>query len=255
MFRFIPVIAIVQVYCLYHAYKNRADQKWFWLIILFPLLGAIIYFYDHFYNRENLESISEGFKGIVNSNYQIEKLENQLETTDSDLNRTNLADHYMEVGRYRDAIKLYASCLSAKPEEQTHILTPLIAAHYYNGDYAQSVAYAEIIKDQKGFRKAPEKVAYAWSLYQIGETRKAEETFLEMDSMFTNYPQRLEYAKFLNEIGSSSEATKYLKKLIAEFGKMQPQERRDKRLIFKSIKSFKDSLSKGKVMERTASIF
>ncbi|MDC8004646.1 PLDc N-terminal domain-containing protein [Aureisphaera galaxeae] len=249
MFRFIPVVAILQVYCLYHAYKNRADQKWFWFIIFFPIIGGIFYLYDHFYNRENLESISEGFKGIVNSNYEIEKLEKQLEMTDSDLNRTNLADHYMEAGRYRDAIKLYTSCVGSKPEQQSHIIIPLVFAHYYCGEYSQSVLYAEKIKDLKEFKKAPEKAGYAWSLYHMGERRKAEEVFLEMDSMYSNYPQRLEYAKFLNEIGSTSESLKYLQKLLSEFTKMQPQERRDKRLIHKAIKSYKDKLSKGKVVE------
>ncbi len=249
MFRFIPVVAIIQVYCLYHAYKNRADQKWFWFIIFFPVIGGLFYLYHHFYNRENLESISEGFKGIVNSNYEIEKLEKQLEMTDSDLNRSNLADHYMKAGRYKDAIKLYTSCLGSNHQEQLHILIPLVAAHYFNGDYAQSVAYGEKLEDERDFKKSMEKVGYAWSLYHIGETRKAEEVFQEMDSMYTNYPQRLEYAKFLNEIGSTSESVKYLEKLLAEFGKMQPRERRDKRQIHKSIKSFREKLSKGKTME------
>ncbi|GAB5400241.1 MAG: hypothetical protein Aureis2KO_18260 [Aureisphaera sp.] len=254
MFRFIPVVAILQGYCLYHAYKNRADQKWFWLIIFFPVIGAILYLYDHFYNRDNLESISEGFKGIVNSNYQIEKLEKELETTDSDLNRFNLAEHYMQAGRFKDAIKLYTSCLGTKPEGQLHVLIPLIAAHYYNGNYAQSVEYAEKIADKKEFKKAPEKVGYAWSLYHMGEINKAEEVFQEMDSMYTNYPQRLEYAKFLSENGSTSESLKHLEKLLSEFGKMQPKERRDKRLIYKAIKNYKESLSKAKVTRSHASL-
>ncbi|MEL6810935.1 MAG: hypothetical protein AAFP76_06330 [Bacteroidota bacterium] len=246
MFQFFPLVVILQLFCLYHAHKNNADQKWYWLIIFFPLIGGLFYLYDHFYNRQNLQTVSEGFKGIINSNYEIEKLEQQLRATDSDQNKTLLADKYIEVGRYEDAVNLYESCLTGNNYDQTHVKKSLVYAHYLTGNYADSVKYAEQILDNKDFRKSEEKVGYAWSLYYMNEGAKAEEVFDEMDSSFTNYPQRLEYAKFLNERGSTSEAVSFLDKLIEEFGQMLPHERKDKRGSLRLIKSYKERLMKTK---------
>ena len=83
MFRFLPIVVIIQGYCLYHAYTNRVYQRWFWFIIIFPLLGSVVYLYHHFYSKRNTAVLSEGLKGIVNSNYEVEKMEKELKLTDS----------------------------------------------------------------------------------------------------------------------------------------------------------------------------
>ena len=101
--------------------------------------------------------IKEDIKGIVNSNYEVEKLEKQLKITDSDLNKTLLAGKYQELGRYEEAISLYESCIHDGLGTQTHILIALINACYQNGDYKAAVKYAEKLKIIKNFRKVKKK--------------------------------------------------------------------------------------------------
>ena len=43
MFRFYTPILILQVFCLYHAYKNKSENWWYFLILMFPLIGSLIY--------------------------------------------------------------------------------------------------------------------------------------------------------------------------------------------------------------------
>jgi hypothetical protein len=83
-----PLIIGLQAFCIYHAYKNNSEQKWFWLIIFFPLIGCIIYLYHHFYSKENVRTISEGIKETVDKNYQTRKLEDKLNFSDSVQNKT-----------------------------------------------------------------------------------------------------------------------------------------------------------------------
>lgn len=244
MFRFFPVVLILQVFCVYHAHKNNADQKWYWLIIFLPAIGCIFYLYYHFYNRENLQTVSEGFKSVVKSNYEIEKLEQKLKATESTLNKNLLADKYVEIGRYSDAIGHYESCLTGTNYEQSHVVMSLLYAHYLNGDYAAAVGYGEKIKDKKEFAKSKEKVGYAWSLYHLNEIGKAEDIFREMDSSFSNYPQRLEYAKFLKVVERKEEAIAFLDSLIEEFVQMSSEERRNKRSILSNINEQKRVISK-----------
>jgi hypothetical protein len=60
--------------------------------------------YHNFYNRNNINTIAEGVKEVVNSNYKIEQLEKALQFSDNITNKTNLADAYVGNNRYTDAI-------------------------------------------------------------------------------------------------------------------------------------------------------
>ncbi len=236
MFQYYPIVLIIQGFCIYHAYKSNADQKWFWLIIFLPLIGVGLYLYDHFYSKEKVVSITEGVKGIVNKNYEIEKLEQKRSLTDSDLNKTNLADKYAEIGMYDKAILLYESCLNGTESDAPDVLKSISYAHYLNKEYADCVKYAEQLIANKEFHKSEEKVGYAWSLYHLGETDKAEITFKEMDARFTNYVHRLAYAQFLNLTDRQEESTTFLNDLLTEFDQMLPLERKDKRDVLNAIK-------------------
>lgn len=237
MFRFVPLVVILQLYCLYHAHKNNADQKWYWLVIFLPVVGCLFYLYYHFYNRQTVQVVSEGIKGVINTNYEVEKLEERLQATDSDLNKGLLADKYQEMQRYTEAIDLYESILKGSTYGETHIVKALVNAHYKEGNYAQAVEYAEKLEGDREFGKSEEKVAYAWSLHEIQETAKAETVFKEMNSSYSNYPQRMEYARFLNAIDRKDEAVAFLKELLAEFDQMRPEEKRAKRMILQNIQT------------------
>ena len=68
-----PVI-VFQAICIYHAYRNNVEHRWYWIIGLFPVIGCAIYLVHHFNTRDNLKNITEVVKGVVNSNYNIEKI-------------------------------------------------------------------------------------------------------------------------------------------------------------------------------------
>ena len=59
-----------------------------------------------------------------------------------------------------------------------------------------------------------------------------------MDSRFNNYPQRLEYAKFLERTSQRENAISYLEKLLEEFDQMTPGEQKNKQSIKNTIKSY-----------------
>ena len=111
MFRFYSPILLLQIFCFYHAYKNNADQKWFWFIIFFPLIGSLIYLYDSFLSHQNIDDISEGVKSTFVSNYKINQLEKQLSHSETVANKKALADEYYMAGNNQKAFELYESCL------------------------------------------------------------------------------------------------------------------------------------------------
>ena len=122
MIRYYSPIFVLQLFCLYHAYSNRAEQKWYWLNPVFPLFGSLIYLYNTFYTRRNVDQVSEGLKQAFNTNYKIQKLEKEIQFSDTHSNKMMLADEYSQIEDYDRAIQLYRSCLTGLYEDDPGIL-------------------------------------------------------------------------------------------------------------------------------------
>ena len=229
-------LLILQAFCVYHAYKNNVDQRWYWLIIFFPLIGCIIYLYQNFYNRNTVQTISQGVKEVVNSNYRVEQLEKALRFNDNLSNKVNLADAYVRLGRFEEAIKLYIDCLSGFMAEDPDLRMKVVHTAFLNKDYATSIAYGEMLANEKTFKNAESRIAYAWSLQLTGKKDEAQAVFQDMNKSFTNYVHRLEYGKFLKETNQLENLKELVADLGEEFNHMKGQERRMHRHIVQQIK-------------------
>ena len=241
MFRFYPPVLILQVFCLYHAYKNNAHQKWFWLIIFLPLIGSLIYLYQNFYTRRNIENLSETVKHVMNSNYKIEQLEKQLTYSDTVSNKIQLADEYAAIGNYERAHILYTSCLEGMYKDDVELLKKLVRTSYLQGDYELTAQYGTQIKSKPTFRNAEERVFFAWALYKLDRLAEAEENFEQMDAQFSNYSNRLEFAKFLKATDRTEESKEKLNELLSEIDSMNSYEKRLKKGIKSEIISYSRS--------------
>ena len=90
-----------------------------------------------------MEKVSEGVKQVINTNYQVEKREKEYRFNDSVGNRINLADAYMDVGRFQEAADLYESCRGGYLHDDPELLMKLIIAHFQLEQYTQVVELAK----------------------------------------------------------------------------------------------------------------
>src|SRR5688572_13125617 len=193
-------VFLLQAFCVYHAYRNNVEQRWYWLILFFPLFGCIIYLVQNFNSASTIKSLEENVKAAVISNYKTEQLEKALRFSDSVKNKVNLADEYVNIGRYVDAIQLYENSLLGFMSEDPSLKMKLLNAYFMNGDYATAVQYGDKLKSETSFKNSEVRVNYAWSVYQTGQAGLAETIFADMDKSFSNYYHRLEFCKFLFKI-------------------------------------------------------
>jgi len=237
MFRFYTPILLMQVFCLYLAYKRNEQQKWFWIIIIFPFIGSLIYLFDTFYSRRNVENLTEGVKTSLITNYKLEKMEREITFSNTVTKRIALADEYLKYNSYQRATELYESCLEGIYKNDTALLMKLIQVNFHLNDYDKVIKYGEEISDESTFKNSDEKVALAWAYYEVGNITKADAVFEELDVRFSNYNHRLEYAKYLREVGREELAEEKLYRLISEIESMDNYERKLKKKIFKQIKN------------------
>jgi hypothetical protein len=242
MFGLYTPVFVLQAFCVYHAYRNHAEQRWYWLIVFFPLVGSLIYLVQNFNNRATINSITEGVKGVVNSNYKIGELEKALKFSDNVTNKINLADAYFEIGRYKDAIELYQGCLLGFMAEDVTLQMKLLHAHFHNGDFAEAIHLGKSLEHDKAFKDSAERVAYAWSLCCTGDSAAAEKIFESMDKSFSNYYQRLQYCHYLLKANRKEEAKEKLAVMLEEATHMKTLERKQERANLKEIKNLYDNM-------------
>lgn len=242
MLRFYTPVLILQAVTLYLAYRNNAEQRWYWFIIFFPGLGSLLYLFDQYYSRRNISSLSETVKEVVNSNYKTERLEKALRFSDNTVNRLNLADAYMEIGRHADAINLYQSSLTGFMEDDPIVRMKLLDALFISRNYDQVIVLGNKLENEKTFKNAEPRISYAWSLHYQGKPEAAEKVFQDMKKSFTNFKHRVEYCKFLLETSRKEDANVLLEELLEEFENMRGPERklhlaasRDARNLYASI--------------------
>lgn len=65
------LIVVLQVFCIYHAYKNGKPYYWYFLIFFIPILGSIIYSITQVYNKTDAEKISAESHHITKPNRRI----------------------------------------------------------------------------------------------------------------------------------------------------------------------------------------
>lgn len=243
MIRLYPLILGIQLFCLYHAYSKRSEQKWFWIIIIFPFIGSCIYLYHHFYSRNNIDNLREGIKETFVSNYTINKLEQKVKFADTYTNKMELAQEHIKVGNNNRAVEILESCYTGDYQNDLKLNTNLITAHYENQAYEKVVYYGKKVADKKDFDKSNEKISFAWATYKVGNKEEAKKLFQSMDHKFCNYMQRLEYAYFLEEAEGESAALSILNELMEEIQSMDNYEKRLNKNEIRNIKHLYKQLS------------
>lgn len=242
LFSYYTPVLILQAFCLYHAHRNNSLQQWFWLIVFIPLIGCLIYLYTNFWNRRKMDSLAEGVKQVVNTNYKLETLEKAVKVTPTTANKVLLADTYLENRRFKDAISLYEACLTGLHDNDPDILAKAMRAHFLQGSYAEAGKIGEKLEAAKSLKDADNRVVFAWTLAKLGQPERATAVFKSLDGQFSNYAQRLEFGKFLLESGQQVEAKKKLKTLLDEFDHMDRYEQRLKRPVYREVKRLFDTV-------------
>ncbi|MGK0316704.1 MAG: hypothetical protein ACI86M_002939 [Saprospiraceae bacterium] len=237
MFKFYPLVVLLYAFCIYHAYTNKADQKWFWIILIFPFFGSSFYLYDTFYRRDEINVIKEEVKSTLVPDYKSNKLEKHLKYTDTVTNRIVLGDEYSRKGNYVEALALYNSCNEGLYKDDVHLLLKILKSNYLLDDYKAVIAFGDKIKQKKEFTNSNEKAAYAWALYYENRNEEALKNFEDLNISYSNYESRLEYARFLNLLDKRHETKSLIEEMLEEIESMDSYEKKLKKAIYKEIKN------------------
>jgi hypothetical protein len=225
-----PILAFLeiamQVFFAVHAVRTGRD-RWLWLIIVFPLVGGLVYFFVEFLpdlrHQPVTRKAGSGLSKLLDPGRELRQLRDQLARTDSINNRKALADDYVRAGLFKDAIDLYQTCLKGTYVDDPGIMEGLSLAHFFQEDYAGAKKHLLRLKEIQAEKTPHEfKLLLARTYEELGEQENAVDEYTRLLRLHSGEEARCRYALLLKKLGRTAEARNLFNAIINET-RIQPK--------------------------------
>lgn len=236
------LIVALQVFCVYHLYKNKNDYYWFFLIIFLPLIGCAIYLITQVYNKHEVDKIQEGISTIINPTKKVRDLEKTLAFSETFQNRVNLADAFFEIKDYNNAIIHYEEAISKDFHNDKYVSLQLIKSYHFLSDNDKVVLYSEKVLNTIDFKGSQSEFFYGLSLAKLGQVKTAEKHLKSIDTRYSNYEERLVLAEYLLSQNKKTEAKDLLNEIYIESQHMTKPNKRKYRFTIKRVKELLNTI-------------
>ena len=231
---FYPWGIILQAMALLHFVRRRPDTFWLWIILMGGGLGALVYIVAEVVPDA---SLSSGPLKALPRRRRIRLLEAAILDNPAVGNREELADLYLEDGKFARARELYDSIISPRTAAIDPFYRRGIAAIGI-GDEAAAVPDLErvVAKDPKyDLHRALGLLAHANA--RAGNTERAEMLFQQATAISTLSETYYNYASFLAAQGRQSEARIWAQRILDKKPTMPAYLRRRERPWFRKAKA------------------
>ncbi len=202
---------LMQVALAMHVIRNGKDRYWVYIILIFPMVGCLIYFLmevlpDLKHSRQ-LDKAGSIVLDAIKPDRHLRFWQDQVEMTPSLKNKNELAKTYMNSGMFNDALTLYRECLTGIHETDPSIIEGICLACFFQGDYESALINLKHLKKiQKDKNNHEFDLFYARSLENLGRTDEALEAYQSIQRSFTGEEARCRYAYLLQSVGRYDEA-------------------------------------------------
>jgi len=236
------LIVALQVFCIYHAYKNHKPYYWYFIILFIPMLGSLIYLITQVYNKNDADKIQSELTSVINPTKKIKDLDKRIEFSDTYTNRIELADAYAANNDMPKAIINYKETLKDTAQNSLYAHQQLILCYFQLKDYRGVIEHSELIIDKSEFKNSKQQFCYGLALKELGQLEKAEKQLKQIDRPYSNYSERLELAKFYLENNRVSEGKELLNEISTESQHMTKPNRRIYRTTIAEVQRLLKSL-------------
>jgi hypothetical protein len=227
---FYPWGFILQGVAIVHFIRRRPDTYWLWIILFGGSLGALVYIVAEVLPDAGL--LRQTFKGFPRRR-RIHELESAILDNPSAGNYEELADLYLEEGKFARARECYDKAISSRTDSPDPFYRRAIAAMHM-GEFVAAVADLErvVSKDPKyDFHRAAGLLAHAYA--NTGRPDKAAALFQEVTRISTLSETYYNYASFLASQQRNAEAREWAQRILAKKPTMPGYLRRRERPWFR----------------------
>ena len=202
------LIVVVQVLFAIHAARTGRIQPWLYIIIFIPGIGCLLYAVlelgpDLMGGRTG-RRVASGVVQAVNPGRDYRALAREVEIAPTVLNRRNLAEECMRLGRGAEAAALLEACLTGMYADDPGLRTALARARYAAGEYVGAVEVLEALaRDTPDHRTSDGHLLYAMSLEGAGRVDDALREYAVLVDHYPGEEVRCRYAALLARTGAA----------------------------------------------------
>jgi len=213
------IIILLQLTVVYHAFKNRRPYYWIFVIMAFPIMGALIYFLVEIMpgsrSERGLKKIGNDIVKAINPDRDMKRKAEELAICGSVENKLKMADELVERGMFDEAIDLYKSAREGHYYFASDLLYGFARARFFNGEYLEARKLLGELQEHAP-RYYPQEVALmkARAAAKFGDRSIARAEVEMLLDRFVGLEARYRYAEILFEDGQAARAKAELERVI-----------------------------------------
>jgi hypothetical protein len=225
-----PWVFLLYAVAIFHFIRRRPDTYWLFIMFFLGPLGVIVYLLIE--ALPDLGLLGQSFK-VFPRRRRIHELEAAIHDNPSAGNLEELADLYMDDGRFREARECYNRAISSR----TDSLDPFYRRGVCSvelGDFAAAVPDLEMVVGKEhnyDFNRAGGLLAHAYA--NTGQPEKADNLFREVTKISTLSETYYHYALMLVAQDRNAEARIWAQRILDKKPSMPGYLRRRERPWFR----------------------
>jgi len=203
------VIPVLQVIFAIHVLRTGRPVWWLFVILFFPFVGSLIYFFVEFLpavRGGRGRSVAKEVARKLNPGAEIKRLEDVAALTPTVNNRMELARAYLRAGRTGEAILTYESCAQGIHADDPRLLYETSIAYFQAERFTEARATYERLRKQ-GTTLTPEQQLLGARIYdESGDVEAALAAYAALAGRGAGEEGRTRYALLLKKVGRDDEA-------------------------------------------------
>jgi hypothetical protein len=225
------LVLLIQLSFAYHALKTRRPYWWLFVIMGFPVMGCVLYYFiEVFPSSRESRSAHKAARAIARAldpDKDLRARVADVEACGSVENRMLLARECMEQEMYPEAAALYRSCLSGVHETDPDLRYGLAGAVFMEGRHEEAFELLRRLRaSHPGFRRADVGLLLACALEGANRLDEALAEFGVLADTYPGEEGRWRYGLLLKRLGRSDDARAVFQRMLRN-AERQPQHYRE----------------------------
>src|SRR5687767_2905792 len=213
------VVLLIQLCFAYHALKTGRPYWWLFIIMGFPVMGCVLYYFiEVFPNSRESRSAEKAVRAIskaLDPDRTLRERVADLEACGSVENRVMLARECIGHRMHADAAALYRSCLAGVHETDPDIRHGLATALLLDGRFAEALPVAQKLRvSHPGFRPAEVGLVIARALEGAERLEEALNEFKVLADTYPGEEGRWRYGALLRRLGRGDDAQEVFRRML-----------------------------------------
>lgn len=206
------ITVIIQACFIYHVFKTRRPYWWAFIILSFPVIGCIVYYFVEVFpgtqEARKAEKFAKAMSQRIGGDQDFARRIEETEICGSVDNKIALAQECMQRGLHDDAARLYRNCLQGLYADDPHLLLGLASALVEQQQFSEARSALERLQERHPeFKVNDAALLHARVLEGGGDSAGALRAYEALIPLYVGLEARYRHALLLKQTGRGDQAS------------------------------------------------